>query len=565
MRWLLSLWAAWTGSGTESEGPAGEPGSQPGAESGPAQRDSMHDVGIEITFAPHTTFRSITANAIYTALFQLGDVVWFFPNFVIAEDSDLERFTLTIRTAAPWEQLASAIFAAVSEPTDLQEVRQVAPQYADPVPECQTEPVAAELSDQPAAPGAPTELAEVQSHSIRVDLHRLDTLSNLIGELVVEKAELADLVARLEGVCTEGYSRTLVQELRQAVGKLNSTSSQLQEQATELRMVPVGQLFGRFKRLVRDLSAATGKRLILRREGEETMLDKAIVEEMVDPLLHLIRNAADHGIEGPAERMRSRKPEAGRITLRAYDQGDHVVIEVEDDGKGIDAARVKAKALERGLITPETAAALSEAEVLRLIFLPGFSTADQVTDISGRGVGMDVVKVNVERLRGTLDVKTFPGKGTRFIIRLPLTVSVMRVMLAEAAGQVVAVPLTALHGLVRLTDASRVLWDQAIDHAGSLLPLVDLGALWRRTATGGQYALVMNAGNQEIALLVNRPLGQGEVVIKPLGDYVGRLPGVAGAAILADGRIALILDGSTLIPDEHCLEGGVTVDFASAH
>lgn len=533
------------------------------------QSDGTRDVGLEVHFGPQAAHQALLANAVYAALLRHGEVVWFYPNFVIADDAEFAPFSLTLRTAAPWDALVDAVMEAATAPTDIRQVREVTPRYEDPAPAPREEPSSHPAPPPPGPESLPGtaggEMAghqDVQTHSIRVDLDRLDNLSSLIGELAVERAELTDILTRMEAVCVEGGARTLVQELRRAVGKLSGTSGQLQEQATELRMVPVAQLFGRFNRLVRDLSASTGKRLVLRREGEETMLDKTIVEEMVDPLLHLVRNAADHGIEPGEERLRAGKPEVGAITLRAYDQGDQVVIEVADDGKGINVERVKAKALERELITADQAAAMTDHELIQLIFLPGFSTAAQVTDISGRGVGMDVVKTNVEKLRGTLHVQSDRGEGTRFVIRLPLTVSILQVMMAEVAGQVVAVPLTSLQGMARLAPDSQVLWGQAVDYQNRIVPQVDLGQVWHNRPAGGEHMLVMQAGAQEIALLINRPIGQGEVVIKPLGDYIGRLPGVAGSAILADGRIALILDGATLVSRQSTQEGVLPRDAA---
>ncbi|WP_264844386.1 chemotaxis protein CheA [Caldinitratiruptor microaerophilus] len=519
----------------------------------------MRDVGIEVIFAEGVSFRGIRANQIYSALLELGEVTAFRPNFVIANDDELGRFWLALRTTAPWERIEAAVRQAV-EPGELDAVREVAPEGVLRPPEA-----AAAGAPPPQAGGRgrdateePTDLAAEQ-RTIRVDLERLETLSNLVGELAVEKAHLANLATRLEAICTEGESRRLAQDLRRSVGKLSAVSGQLQELSTELRMVPVGMMFRRFTRLVRELAAATGKPLTLRREGEDTMLDKAIVEEMVAPLLHLIRNAADHGIEPPDERRRAGKPETGTITLRAFDQGDEVLIEVEDDGRGMDVARIRAKAVEKGLITAETAVALSDQEVLQLVFQPGFSTTSEVTDISGRGVGMDVVKASVEQLRGSVHLQSDAGRGTRVTIRLPLTVSILQVMLAQVGDQTVAVPMSCLTGLVRIGAENRVLWGAALRHQDRLVPLVELGRLWWQEEGTGASALLVRADGQEFALLVDRPLGLGDVVVKPLGDYVGRLPGVAGAAILADGRVALVLDPSTLLSQRMPTRGAVEV------
>lgn len=567
---LLSIAALWWqgafpgGPGLPASGGGGTPGEREGEAAPPApgpapeagERAPPREVGVEVAFAAAASFRGIRANQIYTALLELGEVTGFRPNFVIAGDEELERFWVALRTEAPWEQVAAAVQGAVA-PGELAAVREVPPEAALGPARAGAAPAAPGGGPAGGGPegepggGAPADAPEAAAgqRTIRVGLDRLETLSNLVGELAVEKAHLANLATRLEAVCVEGESRRLAQELRRSVGKLSAVSGQLQELATGLRMVPVGTLFRRFTRLARELAAATGKPLTLRREGEDTLLDKAIVEAMAAPLLHLIRNAADHGIEAPEERRRRGKPEAGTITLRAYDQGDQVLIEVEDDGRGMDVARIRARAVQRGLIPPEAAAALADPDVLQLVFQPGFSTAAEVTDISGRGVGMDVVKAAVERLRGTVQLDSAPGRGTRVTIRLPLTVSVLPVMLAQVADQTVAVPMACLSALVRVSADNRVLWGAALRHQDRLVPLVELARLWWQEEGSGTSALVVTAGGQELALLVDRPLGLGDVVVKPLGDYVGRLPGVAGAAILADGRVALVLDPSTLLPE----------------
>ncbi len=560
MKWVFSLLTSfnhWMQDGSPPN-PAGEaPEAAPPPDSQPAR-----DIGILVTFTPQSNLRGMQANLIYTALLELGEIVWFYPNFVIASEAELHEFRLTLRTTALWEQIQSQITGPAGG-NDVWAVWEVPPQYEDPTPATvEAAPVPRAERSETAASADLQSVAEQKS--IRVDLERLDALSNLVGELAVEKAQLIELTTHLETACTEETSRTLVQSLRRSVAKLSGVSTQLQEQATELRMVPVGTLFRRFTRLVRDLQGNTGKRLVLQREGEDTLLDKAIAEEMADPLLHLIRNAADHGIETEAERRQAAKARVGTITLRAYDQGDEIIIEVEDDGRGIDSGRVRAKAVERGLISAEVAAGLSEQEALQLIFLPGFSTAATITDISGRGVGMDVVRVNVERLRGTISLNTKVGHGTRLTIRLPLTVSILQVMLADVGNSTIAVPMTSLRGVVRLTDENRMLLGSVLRHQERLVPLVDLNREWWNIRGTGSSALLLSTGLQEAGLVVDSLRGLGEIVVRPLGEFVGRLPGVAGAAILADGRVSLILDPVTLVPDSE-QQGGMVHESANTH
>lgn len=532
----------------------------------PPRQGGTREIGIEVAFSPSVTHRGIRANRIYAALLEVGEVLAFHPNFVVAPDEELGYFWLALRTEHPWSRVEAAVREAV-DPGELLAVRQVEPEKArGPSPATAGAGTAADhIARDAGHVGETPELSTTEvgdgQRTIRVDLERLEVLSNLIGELAVEKAQLVNLVTRLEAV-SEGEGRRLVHDLRRSVAKLAAVSGQLQDLSTELRMVPVGTLFRRYVRVVRELSGVLGKPLRLLREGEDTMVDKAIVEAMAAPLLHLVRNAADHGIEPPEERRRFGKPEVGHITLRAYDQGDEVVIEVVDDGRGLDVDSIRARAVERGLLTAEMARSLPDSQVLQLVFRPGFSTASQVTDISGRGVGMDVVRASVERLRGTVQLCTEPGRGTRVVIRLPLTVSVVQVLFVQVGDETLAVPMQSLRGMARVHEGIRVLGGSAILYQDRLLPVLELAKAWWGRESGGNTALLVQARDQELALVVDRPLGMGEVVIKPLGDYLGRLPGVAGAAILADGRVALVLDPQTLVP--HSLEEVESVGSTAA-
>jgi two-component system chemotaxis sensor kinase CheA len=328
-------------------------------------------------------------------------------------------------------------------------------------------------------------------------------------------------------------------------------------------------VFSRFPRVVRDLAARQGKRVELVVEGQETELDRSLIEEIGDPLIHLLRNAVDHGVETTDARAAHGKPATARVRLAAEHQESSIVIVVEDDGRGIDAARVRARAVERGLLSAEAAARLTDAEAADLIFAPGLSTADEVTDVSGRGVGMDIVRTNVERLGGTVEVHSTPGAGTRFMLRLPLTLAILRALLVRVGAGVYAVPLTAVTETLRVptADVQRLQRQEAILLRGRVLPLVRLGALFDHGLPridglhggarvdgrhGGARAdtvlvVAVKVGERQVGLVVDRLLGEQEVVIKALGSLFGDVPGISSAAILGDGTVALILEVAGLI------------------
>ena len=402
-------------------------------------------------------------------------------------------------------------------------------------------PLTAESSDR--------ELADLKEATmIRVEVQRLDHLMNLIGELVIGRNRLHKVRTDFEHMHGED---SLVVDLTQVSGQISLVSSELQEAVMKARMVPIRNVFNRFPRLVRDLSREREKAVDLVVNGHETELDRSLIEKVWDPLVHLIRNAIDHGLESPAERAAAGKPERGQIILTARQEGSHIVISVEDDGRGIDPARVLAKARRFGLVGEDET--LSEQETLNLIFSPGFSTKDEVTDVSGRGVGLDVVKTNLKRLNGLIDVTTVKGVGTRFTLKIPLTLAIVQALLIQVKDEVAAIPLALVVETVRLhPDEVHTINGRPVlrirDHVLPLLWLHDLFSA-PRPAERRFNAIIVGLAEERVALGVDALLGQQEVVVKSVGSYLGEIRGIAGATILGDGRVVVILDVAALIDE----------------
>ena len=389
---------------------------------------------------------------------------------------------------------------------------------------------------KPAPAGKPAAKAGGETEqTIRVDTKRLDAIVNLVGELVLSRNRLKTLRARIRD-----------EELDRAVSGLDIATARLQTAVMRTRMQPVGKVFSRFPKVARDVARQLQKEVDLELVGADTELDRNLVEALADPLVHLVRNAIDHGIEVPSLREACSKPRQGHVRLSAQQEGDFVTIEIRDDGAGIDPERLRAKALEKGLIDPEAAARLSHDECLQLIFLPGFSTKAEVTDISGRGVGMDVVQSRIRELSGQITIHSDVGRGSRFVIRVPLTLAILPTLLVQAGDPVYALPLARVMEVLHAPSESLRWFDgQAVlDRQSHTLPLVDLRQ-WLRVDPVMAPLLtivVLQMGEQRFGLIVDQVRGREEVVIKPLPRAVRGLPGYAGATLIGDGRMALILD-----------------------
>jgi two-component system chemotaxis sensor kinase CheA len=395
-----------------------------------------------------------------------------------------------------------------------------------------TTPVAAAAEPRASAVAKPA--AET---TVRVDTTRLDALVSRAGELVLLRNRLLSLASRSDN-----------ESLAAMAGDLDRVSDDLQNAVLGMRMQPVGRLFQRFPRIVRDLARQLGKDIELITEGEDTDLDRSLVEALADPLIHLLRNAVDHGLEDPAGRERAGKPRKGKVKLSASQRGERIVISVSDDGRGMDPDVLRRKAVEKGVIDAAQAARLSEVECYELIFRPGFSTAAQISDISGRGVGMDVVKTRVAELGGTLQVHSRLGSGSTLELTVPLTLAILRVLMVRVGDRLFALPLGNVSEVFELQPQHDHMLDgrRVAAHRGRVLVLGDL-ADWAGTGrAGGRNVVVLHVGHMHLGCLVHEVIGREDVMVKPLGPLFEGVPGVAGATVTGDGRLALVLDLAAL-------------------
>lgn len=525
---------------------------------------------VDVTLAPETLMKAVRAVMATQRLEGMGTVIKILPSVEDLEASDAETFSLLVLCDEPVEEIQKELLE-VSELVEVRvndyrvSVEKVEKAGADAIRSIETVrynqeiPVESEtivpVSVVPVPVPVPINQAvggesNAPVHTIRVDTVRMDNLINLVGEMVITRTRLVqiglDLKAQYQ---TDG----MVNSLNEANVYLGRLMNDLQESVMRLRMVAIGTVFSRFPRLVRDLAKKTGKAMELILKGEDTELDKTVVEVIGDPLMHLIRNSVDHGIESPEERRAAGKPELGTITLDAYHEGNHIAIIISDDGAGLDLVKIRGLAVERGLIGEKEE--LSDSDISQLIFLPGFSTAETVTDISGRGVGMDVVKKALTNLGGLVDITTRKGKGTTFTIRLPLTLAIIQALLVEVGEEIYAVPLSSVLEtlLVKLDDIKTVGGLPMVQLRGNTLPLISLQEKFelpcQESTSSEVYVVVVGFGEKALGLIVDELRGQQEVVIKSLGDFLNNLPGIAGATILGDGKVTLILDVGSLIQD----------------
>ena len=412
------------------------------------------------------------------------------------------------------------------------------------------------VDDQPGSAGAPTAPATIDegataksmSRTVRVDIGKLDSLMNIVGELVLAQSSITAIANRMRA---EGFSRMAV-DLGKAAKGLERRLTDLQSGVMDIRMIPVGQLYDKMSRIVRNITREQGKKVDLKLYGADTELDKLIVEDIADPLMHIIRNAIDHGIESPEQRRALGKDERGTLRLSSYQKGNHVVIEVEDDGGGIDLEKIKQKALTKGLV--HDVSTLSDREALELIFLPGFSTADQITDVSGRGVGMDVVRNNIAAVSGMVDIETSLGKGSRFTIVLPITLAIIKALIISCAGRTYALPITSVvESLLLVPEEIRTVENkEVVSLRDATLPLLRLDrflAVDRIDTPIEQYVVVVGSAEKRLGLVVDDLLGQQDIVIKPLGEMFRSIRGISGAADLGDQRTILVLDAGGIITE----------------
>lgn len=507
--------------------------------------------------------------ALSARLKELGEVVSTLPSTDMKDPSTI-AFELLFATSAPRANVvleagphAAVDPVTVTEPALAGTERALAPRWPPASPD--SAPSSPPEGPPHAAGGValvlsppPEPLAEVEvgtlrsaSQAVRVDIRKLDRLMNVVGELVLVKSSLQGLAERFKG---EGIDPGLAAELRQVSRGLERRLGELQGGILEVRMVPLEQIFDKLSRMVRRLGREVGKEIELEVSGGQVELDKLIVEELSDPLMHLVRNAVDHAIETPEVRERKGKPRAGRISLAAVQRGHHVQLTVADDGNGIDEERIREVAVARGLATPASVVGLSRREVMNLIFVPGFSTARQVTSLSGRGVGMDVVKNNIAALSGIIDLQTERGVGTRFEIILPVTLAIIKALLVRASGRSYAVPLNSVLEILEVPGAElRTLSTrEVITLRGATLPVVRLArffAAGERPPPDPLFVVVTGLAQERLGLAVDELLGQQDIVVKPLGNMLAGVRGIAGATDLGQRTTVLVLDVGAIIED----------------
>ncbi|NLV91983.1 MAG: chemotaxis protein CheA [Firmicutes bacterium] len=512
-----------------------------------AQASGQGAFEIKVVIREGAVLKSVRAFTVFQALERLGHIVRSEPS---AEDLDEERFDDRFSVLLVTDADAETIEAEVMGIAEIVAV-EVTPVSLSSLKQRQgSSPSTAESSPSDSRSSEPKVAAgtgkaprnrRVSDKFVRVETERLDELIDLVGELVISKTQVVELAKASQN-----------SESENAAGQLERVTTELQYAAMKLRMVPVKQVFDRFPRLVRDLIHETGKDAVFEVSGEETELDRSIVNRIGDPLVHLLRNAIDHGLESPEERKAAGKNPQGRLRLEARHEGSHVVLEVSDDGRGIDVDKVKARALSQGLVSREQLERMTNEQVQMLIFEPGFSMAQQVTDISGRGVGMDAVKAVIESLNGDVEVESALGRGTSFRLRLPLTLAIIRALLTVVDGDVIAVPIQSIREnlIVSEEEIKRVHGQPMITLRDEILPLIDLGC-WLGYTTeprgGSRPVIVVEVGEAKVGLVVDELVGQQEIVIKALNSGLGEVRGIAGATVLGNGRVALILEASAVL------------------
>lgn len=515
---------------------------------------ATHRVDIVLEHGPWMAVRALQ---VLLELGEHGRVVSSEPSQAEIEKEDAsigERVVVLVSSERTEAELVNALSAV----PELGSIRAHTLEPSTPTEEAEEEETPATVA--PSAPAASAASAAVSapraaSTTIRIDVARLDALLNLVGELVIDRTRLFQLGSSL--VDQFGDDRIL-SDLQQTALHIGRITDELQEQVMKSRMLPIESVFNRLPRVVRDVAAKQGKQIEFVVEGKDTELDRSVIEEIGDPLLHLIRNGVDHGIEKPEDRLAAGKSPIGRLKLSAQHADSFIVIALEDDGKGIDVEAVKRKAVERGVISQEQADRMSDREAVQLIFAPGLSTAEKLSDVSGRGVGMDVVRANVEKINGSVDVETRKGYGTTFTIRLPLTLAIVQALLVRVAGGIYALPIHSVTETLRIepSQIKQVNHREAIVLRDQVLPLVNLRHVFGLDAdsadggrASGESRLVtaVHTANRQVGLIVDGLVGEQEIVIKPLGQLVGDVAGVSGAAILGDGSVALIVDVAALL------------------
>ncbi|MBE5943911.1 MAG: chemotaxis protein CheA [Lachnospiraceae bacterium] len=522
-----------------------------------AKANGMHVYATTVYIQESCLLKAARAFLVFKGLENKGEIIKSVPSVQDIEDERFDfDFSMFILSEKSLEEVKKAIESvseieeAVIEEFEIPtEVQNTAPQI-DEAPKAQVEdstPKAEKKEDKkaPAKPGKP-----VVNRSVRVDIEKLDDLMNLVSELIIAKNGL---------VSVTGVSSNYDQGFNEQIEYLERITTNLHESVMKVRMVPIESVVNRFPRMIRDLSKKLNKDMELIMTGEDTELDRTVIDEIGDPLMHMLRNAADHGLEPTIDRLKIGKPKSGTIRLDAYQDGNNVTIEVSDDGAGVDVEKIKRKAIEKGAITEEQAEYMSDKEAVDLLFQPAFSTAEKISDVSGRGVGLDVVKNKIEGLGGDVEVATKLGEGTTFIVRLPLTLAIIQALMVEIGTEKYALPLNSVVTIEEIVpdDIKYVHTKEVINLRGTVIPIVrlnevlDIDPIEKDDDLGdeedGMIAVIVKKGDRQAGLLIDKLLGQQEIVIKPLGKYIKAPKLISGATILGNGDVALIIDSNTLV------------------
>ena len=520
-----------------------------------AKKQGKNVFGLTVYVQETCILKAARAFLVYKALEELGETVISVPSAQDIEDEKFDfDFSIIFITDADLDKVKAAVMN-VSEiegcyiaPVELSEEKsqeeQAEREKTDETAVAQTGAVAS--SSQTAAKAEKKAVGKpIVNRTVRVDIEKLDVLMNLVSELIIAKNSLVS-AAQTEGI-------TANSSVNEPIEYLESVTTNLHESVMKVRMVPIESVVQKFPKMIRDLSKKLDKKMQLFMSGEETELDRTVVDEIGDPLMHLLRNSADHGLESAEVRKERGKPEVGSIFLDAYQDGNNVVIEVRDDGNGIDVEAVKAKAVEKGRISQEQADAMSDKDAIDLLFQPSFSTAKKVTDVSGRGVGLDVVKSKIESLSGDVEVKTKLGEGSTFIIRLPLTLAIIQALMVEVGGEKYAISLGSIQTIEDIApdEIKFVQNEEVINLRGDVIPLIRLNKVLDNESTKGPddnlIVAIVKKGDKLAGLVVDELMGQQEIVIKSLGKYINKSKVISGATILGDGEIALIIDANALL------------------
>ena len=523
-----------------------------------ALKKNLHVYKIKVSVDENCILKAARAFLVFKNLEGHGDIIKSEPSVQDIEDEKFDfDFSIIVVTEEKYDNII-ALIKNVSEIKDAagQEITQ-------PFPEEQTEEAKEEKKEtsavsQTAKPAAakpaakkPTSTGKTSgsvSHTVRVDIEKLDVLMNLVSELIIAKNGLVS-ASHVEG----DEAAALNQSFTEQIEYLERVTTNLHESVMKVRMMPIESVFSRFPRMIRDLNKKLGKKMELYMSGEDTELDRTVIDEIGDPIMHLLRNSADHGLESAEIRKERGKSEVGSIFLDAFQEGNNVVIEVRDDGNGIDTEKVKAKAVEKGTITQEQADVMTDKEAIDLLFRPSFSTAEKVTDVSGRGVGLDVVKSKIEALGGDVEVKTKYGEGSTFSIRLPLTLAIIQALMVKLGDEKYAISLGSIETIedIPVSDIKYVHAKEVIHLRGNVIPLIRLRDLLdvpgEPEESENITVVVVRKGDKQAGLVVDSLIGQMEIVIKSLGKYIRINKMISGATILGDGSVALIIDANTLV------------------